>query len=225
MQTRFNSEVIIEIDKHLQLEGELIIPQTAGGIVLFSHGSGSSRHSPRNKKVAQRLQASNIGTLLFDLLTPEEDSIYATRFNIDLLTRRLVQTTEWLQQFAPARECSIGYFGASTGAASALIAASVIPYIKAVISRGGRPDLAMEVLHRVQAPTLLIVGSVDYEVLRLNEQAYNELRCIKKLDVVEGASHLFSERGKLDIVADLAIAWCRRYLDKAQDTRLKAQDL
>lgn len=212
METRYSSEVAIDIGPNLHLEGELIIPLKATGIVVFSHGSGSSRHSPRNKKVAHLLQANQIGTLLFDLLTPQEDSVYATRFNIDLLTRRLVLTTQWLANFEPARNCRFGYFGASTGAASALNAAALLPEIKAVISRGGRPDLAMEVLHRVHAPTLLIVGGFDHDVLRLNEQAFEALRCEKKLTVVEGASHLFSEKGALEMVADLAIAWCRKYL-------------
>lgn len=212
METRYKSEVAIGIGTDLQLEGELIIPLKATGIVIFSHGSGSSRHSPRNKKVAHLLQANQIGTLLFDLLTPQEDSIYSSRFNIDLLTRRLVLTTQWLAQFEPARNCRFGYFGASTGAASALNAAALLPEIKAVISRGGRPDLAIDVLHRVHAPTLLIVGSIDQDVLRLNEQAYEALECEKKLSVVEGASHLFSEKGALELVADMAIAWCQKYL-------------
>lgn len=212
METRYNSEVAIDIGPGLQLEGELVIPLKATGIVIFSHGSGSSRHSPRNKKVAHMLQANQIGTLLFDLLTPQEDSVYSTRFNIDLLTRRLVLTTQWLMKFEPVRNCRFGYFGASTGAASALNAAALLPEIKAVISRGGRPDLAMDVLHRVHAPTLLIVGSLDHDVLRLNEQAFEALECEKKLALVEGASHLFSERGALEMVADLAIAWCRKYL-------------
>jgi pimeloyl-ACP methyl ester carboxylesterase len=212
METRYSSEVAIDIGPDLQLEGELVIPLKATGIVIFSHGSGSSRHSPRNKKVAHLLQANQIGTLLFDLLTPQEDSVYATRFNIDLLTRRLVLTTQWLVQFEPARNCRFGYFGASTGAASALTAAALLPEIKAVISRGGRPDLAMDMLHRVHAPTLLIVGSIDHDVLRLNEQAFEALTCEKKLAVVEGASHLFSEKGALEMVADMAIAWCRKYL-------------
>jgi putative phosphoribosyl transferase len=212
METRYSGEVAIDIGTGVQLEGELVIPLKTTGIVVFSHGSGSSRHSPRNKKVAHLLQANQIGTLLFDLLTPQEDSVYSTRFNIDLLTRRLVLTTQWLVNFEPARNCRLGYFGASTGAASALNAAVLLPEIKAVISRGGRPDLAMDVLHRIHAPTLLIVGSIDHDVLRLNEQAFEELACEKKLAIVEGATHLFSEKGALERVADLAVAWCRKYL-------------
>jgi pimeloyl-ACP methyl ester carboxylesterase len=146
------------------------------------------------------------------LLTPEEDRNYSTRFNIELLTQRLTAATQWLEQFAPALHYRIGYFGASTGAASALKAAVMLPQVKTIISRGGRPDMAMDVLHKVQAPTLLIVGSLDHDVLQLNRQAYDRLTCEKKLEVVSGASHLFSEKGTLDKVADLAVAWCRKYL-------------
>jgi dienelactone hydrolase len=214
MEADFKNEVAITLSNTLELSGELVIPQQAMGIVIFSHGSGSSRFSPRNKMVARRLQQNQVGTLLFDLLTPEEDRDYATRFNIELLTQRLMATTQWLEHFQPAQHYHIGYFGASTGAASALKAAAELPKIKAVISRGGRPDLAIEALGRVQAPTLLIVGSLDDKVLRLNDMAYQGLSCIKKLEIVEGATHLFSESGKLDIVADLAVSWCHKYLSE-----------
>jgi dienelactone hydrolase len=214
MEASFKNEVVITLHNSIEQSGELVIPQQATGIAIFSHGSGSSRFSPRNKMVARRLQQNRIGTLLFDLLTPEEDRDYATRFNIELLTERLIATTQWLEQFSPAQHYRIGYFGASTGAASALKAAAALPQIKAVISRGGRPDLAMDVLERVQAPVLLIVGSRDDKVLHLNDLAYQGLSCIKTLKVVEGASHLFSEEGKLDIVADLAVEWCRRYISE-----------
>jgi len=214
MGTSFKNEVVITLNNTIELSGELVIPEGATGIVIFSHGSGSSRFSSRNKMVARRLQENRIGTLLFDLLTPEEDRDYATRFNIDLLTQRLVATTQWLEHFQPAQHYGIGYFGASTGAASALKAAAVLPQIKAVISRGGRPDLAMDALDRVQAPTLLIVGSLDAKVLQLNDMAYQGLSCIKMLEVVEGATHLFSEQGKLDVVANLAVDWCRKYISE-----------
>jgi putative phosphoribosyl transferase len=211
MDLRFYNEVNIVLEK-IMLEGELIIPQEANAIVIFSHGSGSSRFSPRNKLVAQQLQNAGIGTLLLDLLSQDEDLDYSTRFNIELLAERLVGATEWLEKFEPATDCRMGYFGASTGAASALKAAAYLPQVKAVISRGGRPDLAMEILHKVQVPTLLIVGSLDYDVLQLNQQAYARLKCEKKLEIVEGASHLFEEKGTMDKVTNLAVGWFSKYL-------------
>jgi putative phosphoribosyl transferase len=217
MNLRFNGEVRMLLDK-VSLEGELILPQEANGIVVFSHGSGSSRFSPRNKKVAQRLHVNQIGTFLFDLLTPEEDRNMATRFDIELLAHRLVAATDWLEEYEPSRNCRFGYFGASTGAAAALKAAAYRPHIKAVVSRGGRPDLAMEVLHLIQAPTLLIVGSLDYDVLKLNEQAFRRLTGEKKLEVVPGASHLFEEAGTLDKVATIAADWFQKYLTAATVT-------
>ena len=150
---------------------------------------------------------------MFDLLTEEEDLHYQNRFNIDLLTKRLAGATEWLERLPAAKDCRIGYFGASTGAASALKAAAVSPHINAVVSRGGRPDLAMDDLHRVEAPTLLIVGSLDYDVLQLNKEAYMQLECEKKLEVVEGATHLFEESGKMEIVSELAGNWFEKYLN------------
>ena len=199
--------------RDVKLGGELIIPPGAKATIIFSHGSGSSRFSSRNKMVAQRLHDKKFATLLFDLLTIEEDKNYNNRFNIDLLTTRLAGATEWLERVPTAiRDFRIGYFGASTGAASALKAASSIPNIAAVVSRGGRPDLVMKDLPNVKAPTLLIVGSLDYDVLQLNRQAYTQLRCEKKLEVVEGATHLFEEPGKMEIVSELAGNWFETYL-------------
>jgi dienelactone hydrolase len=190
----------------------LIIPLKADAIVIFSHGSGSSRFSKRNQAVAKYIQQKNMGTWLFDLLTKEEDQHYHNRFDINLLTKRLAGATEWLERLPAAKNCRIGYFGASTGAASALQAAALLPSVKAVVSRGGRPDLAMDVLRNVEAPTLLIVGSLDYDVLKLNQQAYITLECIKKLEIVKGATHLFEEQGMMEIVAELAAGWFGKYL-------------
>ena len=212
METRFDEEVKIPVGKVI-VEGELYIPSQSEAIVIFSHGSGSSRFSKRNQAVAKHLQQKNFGTLLFDLLTQQEDNYYHNRFNIELLTQRLAGATEWLERFPAAKNCRIGYFGASTGAASALKAASWLPSIKAVVSRGGRPDLAADALQKVEAPTLLIVGGLDYEVLKLNQLAYSKLNCIKKIDVVGGATHLFEEQGKMEIVAELAAGWFEKYLE------------
>ena len=207
MHNSIHTDVIIEINK-TKLGGEVFIPHKAKGIIIFSHGSGSSRFSKRNQQVATYLHERNFGTLLFDLLTPEEDRDYYTRFNIELLTKRLAGATEWLERLPAAKDCRIGYFGASTGAASALQAAAELSQVGAVVSRGGRPDLAsINALQRVKAPVLLIVGSLDTDVLQLNKQAFKELRCYKELVVVNGATHLFEEKGKLDEVARLASAW------------------
>ena len=215
MDFRFHKEVSIPVSK-VTVQGELIIPLKAKAIIIFSHGSGSSRFSKRNQMVAKYLHEKNFGTLLFDLLTEQEDQHYHNRFNIDLLTKRLTVATEWLEKLPAAQDCSIGYFGASTGAASALKAAAALPQINAVVSRGGRPDLAMDVLKNVEAPTLLIVGSLDYDVLQLNKEAYIQLECEKKLEVVEGATHLFEESGKMEIVSELATHWFEKYLDQVQ---------
>lgn len=196
----------------VELQGQLFIPHNARGIIIFSHGSGSSRLSKRNRQVASFLQTKKFGTLLFDLLTEEEDQSYSNRFNISLLTKRLIEVTGWLENLPEAKECSIGYFGASTGAASALKAAAVLPQVKAVVSRGGRPDLAMEFLRKVKAPTLLIVGSLDFNVLRLNKEALHELHCEKQLEIVEGATHLFEETGKMEMVSELAADWFETHL-------------
>jgi len=211
MNIRFHEEVSIPVGKTI-LKGELIIPLAAKVIIIFSHGSGSSRFSKRNQQVAKYLNEKNFGTLLFDLLTEDEDKYYYNRFDIDLLTKRLAGATEWLEDLPVAKDCRIGFFGASTGAASALKAAALLPQIHAVVSRGGRPDLAMAELHNVEAPTLLIVGSLDYDVLQLNKEAFMQLECEKKLEVVEGATHLFEEPGKMEIVSELACNWFEKYL-------------
>lgn len=193
----------------VELSGDLILPPAATGVVLFAHGSGSSRFSPRNTYVAKVLQQQGIGTLLFDLLTRAEDQDYALRFDIDLLTQRLLAVTLWLQKNAATKTLKTGYFGASTGAAAALQAAAKMQdAVAAVVSRGGRPDLAGEVaLNQVTAPTLLIVGSADYGVIELNEQAYALMTCVKKLVLVPGATHLFEEPGALEQAAQFAADW------------------
>jgi putative phosphoribosyl transferase len=211
MDFTFHKEVSIPIGTAM-LKGDLILPVKSNAIVVFSHGSGSSRLSVRNQMVAKYLNEKHFGTLLFDLLTEEEDKYYHNRFDIDLLTKRLAGATGWLEGHPAAKDCRIGYFGASTGAASALKAAAYLPRIQAVVSRGGRPDLAMEQLSAVEAPTLLIVGGLDFEVLEMNKEAYLRLRCEKKLKVVTGATHLFEEAGKMEIVAELAGDWFEKYL-------------
>ncbi len=195
------------------LEGELILPSGAQGVVAFAHGSGSSRHSPRNTFVAGVLQSAGLGTLLFDLLTRAEDTDYETRFDIALLTRRLIAATHWLQQQPQTKTLAIGYFGASTGAAAALQAAAARgSAIQAVVSRGGRPDLAGAALAQVQAPTLLIVGGEDHGVIELNRRAYAQLPGTKQLVIVPGATHLFEEPGTLEEVARLASQWFVQHL-------------
>lgn len=195
------------------LKGDLVIPENTIGIVIFSHGSGSSRLSSRNRMVAELIQEQNIGTFLFDLLTEEEDQIYENRFNIDLLVSRLIETTQWLMEADEAKGLPIGYFGASTGAASALRAAAYFgKTIKAVVSRGGRPDLALNELHLVTAPTLLIVGGNDVPVIGMNKRAFDKLESIKEMKIIPGATHLFEEPGKLLEVAELAISWYTKYL-------------
>ena len=204
----------------VQLEGALVIPQNATGVVLFAHGSGSSRHSPRNNFVAQVLRKAGTGTLLMDLLTREEDSIYENRFDIELLTWRLERATQWLMEQPESKTLDIGYFGASTGAAAALQAAATLGLsIGAVVSRGGRPDLAMAALGSVQSPTLLIVGGFDDVVIELNRRAYEKLQAEKHLEIVPGATHLFEEPGTLQEVANLAADWFRRHLraDRARE--------
>lgn len=208
----------LEIDIPLSLvtlKGDLVIPENANGIVVFSHGSGSSRFSPRNKMVAELIQQQGFGTFLLDLLTEQEDRIYENRFNIDLLVSRLIEATEWLMEYKEGKSKPIGYFGASTGAASALRAAAYFgTSIKAVVSRGGRPDLAIKELPMVTAPTLLIVGSLDVPVIEMNKMAFDAMECVKEMKIVPGATHLFEEPGKLLEVADLAIAWYKKYLVK-----------
>ena len=199
------------------LDGNLTLPEYAQAIVLFAHGSGSSRHSPRNRYVARVLNEAKLATLLIDLLTLHEEVIDTRtahlRFDIDLLAERLVDATDWLTQFPDTKHLPIGYFGASTGAAAALAAAAVRPdVIGAVVSRGGRPDLAGSALPRVRAPTLLIVGGDDRQVIELNRVALAQLRCEKQLVIVPAATHLFEEPGALDEVARLARDWFQRYL-------------
>jgi putative phosphoribosyl transferase len=192
----------------VRLGGHLTLPEGSLGTVLFAHGSGSSRHSPRNRHVAEALNGAGLGTLLFDLLTPAEESDRANVFDIELLARRLVEATGWLTGLETWPRRPIGYFGASTGAAAALWAASQLgDEISAVVSRGGRPDLAMSHLAKVRSPTLLIVGGLDTVVLEMNRAAQTALTCESRLDVVPGASHLFEEPGTLDRVADLARDW------------------
>ena len=201
------------------LAGDLRVPPSATGIVLFAHGSGSSRFSSRNRFVARLLEQAGFATLLLDLLTPEEEQADLPtghfRFDIELLAGRLVQATEWLTADPETRALPIGYFGASTGAAAALVAAATLPEkINAVVSRGGRPDLAAQKLAHVQAPTLLIVGSRDEPVLRLNEDALTHLNSVKKLEIVPRATHLFEEPGALEEVARLASGWFEQYLKR-----------
>ncbi|MHB9022556.1 MAG: dienelactone hydrolase family protein [Armatimonadota bacterium] len=204
--------VTINIDS-VELFGNLSVPAEAQGLVLFAHGSGSSRLSTRNTYVAQVLRREGIATLLFDLLTAEEDRDYERRFDIELLTQRLVQATSWVQRQPECSGLTLGYFGASTGSAAALNAAAELgTLIQAVVSRGGRPDLAMEALPRVQAPTLLIVGGADYGVIELNQQAFEQLPGEKHLAIVPGATHLFEEPHALEEVARLASEWFRRFL-------------
>lgn len=200
------------------LEGELRVPAGAQGVVLFAHGSGSSRHSPRNQYVAGVIREAGVGTLLFDLLTREEEAVDMRtrhlRFDIGLLARRLADATDWVKREADLWHLRVGYFGASTGGGAALMAAAEIgEELGAVVSRGGRPDLAGEdALRRVKSPTLLIVGGLDAPVIELNEEAYARLRCEKDMRIVPGASHLFEEPGTLEEVARLAAGWFQKHL-------------
>lgn len=203
------------------LEGNLNLPEAAGGIVLFAHGSGSSRHSPRNRYVARLLNEAKLATLLVDLLTSDEETIDLRtghlRFDIGLLAERLVAVTDWLTHDRHTQYLPVGYFGASTGAGAALVAAAERPnVVGAVVSRGGRPDLAGPALARVRAPTLLIVGGNDFQVIELNRAAFEQLRCEKQLVIVPGATHLFEEPGALDEVARLAREWLERHLKPSE---------
>ncbi|SRR5947207_8626160 len=198
------------------LQGELIIPEGAKGVVLFAHGSGSSRHSPRNQFVARTIRAAGVGTLLFDLLTREEEAVDLhtghLRFDIGLLAQRLIDATYWLK--GQLDYLQVGYFGSSTGGGAALVAAAELgKSVGAVVSRGGRPDLAGDALPLVKAPTLLIVGGLDYPVIRMNEDAFARLHCKKELKIVPGATHLFEEPGTLEEVARLAADWFQMHLD------------
>ncbi|MBI4987495.1 MAG: dienelactone hydrolase family protein [Rhodocyclales bacterium] len=215
MPTR-HLEVLIPADK-VSLPGTATVPENASGIVAFAHGSGSSRHSPRNRYVAEVLHEHDIATLLFDLLTVREDQTTATRFDIALLTERLLAAVAWLEENKETKAMKLGCFGASTGAAAALQAAAKHPTVAAVVSRGGRPDLAgPQALTLVRAPTLLIVGGRDDVVIELNRQAYDLLRCEKKLEIVPGATHLFEEPGTLELAAEHAARWFASHLRPAK---------
>lgn len=201
----------------VDLEGELDLPDSTVGVVIFVHGSGSGRHNPRNQYVASQFREAGFGTLLFDLLTykeEQEDSFTGKmRFDIDLLASRLVAVNQWLDSQAGLGNLKVGYFGASTGAAAALMAASELGgRISAVVSRGGRPDLAGDALNSVRSPTLLIVGGLDSTVINLNEDAYAKLRCEKSFRLVAGATHLFEEPGRLEQVAQLSTEWFSRHM-------------
>ncbi|MGQ9468651.1 MAG: dienelactone hydrolase family protein [Nitrososphaerales archaeon] len=199
----------------VQLEGMLEIPKDAKGVVIFAHGSGSSRHSKRNKYVASVLRASGIGTLLFDLLTVKEAEDRANVFDIDLLAQRLLYATEWIRNNTKTKNLPIGYFGASTGAAAALKAAIITPVnIRAIVSRGGRPDMIGPALQKVKPSTLLIVGGNDFGVLELNMDAYNNLRCEKEMKIIPGTTHLFEEPGALEEVARIASEWFLKHFEK-----------
>ena len=215
-KTGVQTEVQIEADTVL-LKGFLNVPPEAKGIVLFAHGSGSTRLSPRNQMVASFLNDSSIGTLLFDLLTPDEEETdnrsRSLRFNIPFLTERLIAVTEWIFDYPETHHLTVGYFGASTGAAAALIAAAELKNrIQAVVSRSGRPDLAGQSLYRVLCPTLLIVGGNDFGVVELNQHSLDLLACKKKIEIVEGATHFFDEPGALERVAHMATIWFGEYL-------------
>jgi len=212
------------------LHGELTIPRGATGIVIFAHSSGSSRFSPRNKFVADTISNAGIGTLLLDLLTRQEESIDEItrkfRFNITLLASRLMDATLWISNDSDTAHLCPGYFGASTGSAAALVAAAGLSEtIGAVVSRGGRPDLAGEALIHVASPTLLIVGQNDPEVIRLNKEAYRMLNCKKEMKIIPRATHLFEEPGTLQQVTRLAIIWFEQYLHRFQDNKYREQDL
>lgn len=218
LQTEITTSLSVSIPiSEITLSGELMIPAEATGLVLFAHGSGSSRHSARNQYVAQVIRSAGVGTLLFDLLTEKEGIIDEQtrhlRFDIPLLAQRLRLATQWIIGQAQWRNLVVGYFGASTGGAAALLAAAELgEAVGAVVSRGGRPDLAGEALGKVQAPTLLIVGGHDEIVLRMNEEAFENLTCLKELVIIPGATHLFSEPGALEEVANLAAHWFQHYL-------------
>jgi dienelactone hydrolase len=220
-EDRSEERVVRVVAGPVTLEGNLTLPAGARGVVLFAHGSGSSRLSPRNRYVARLLNEGKLATLLIDLLTPDEAVIDVQsahlRFDIGLLAERLIGATDWLTEYPDSRHLRVGYFGASTGAAAALVAAAERPrVVGAIVSRGGRPDLAGPTLARVQAPTLLIVGGDDAPVIELNRQAFTQLRGEKRLAIIPGATHLFEEPGALEQVAWLAREWLERYLAPAK---------
>lgn len=221
-RAKIEEPVAIAIDS-VNLAGDLTIPVNTQGVVLFAHGSGSSRLSSRNRSVARFLREAGLGTLLFDLLTKAEEiedmRTGHLRFNIPFLASRLVAATKWLRENEAVRNLKLGYFGASTGAAAALLAAAALPAaVHAVVSRGGRPDLAMEALPRVKAPTLLIVGDRDFPVIPLNREALNRLKAVKELVLISGATHLFEEPGALEEVARLARDWFLKHLGNMTGT-------
>lgn len=204
--------ISIDIPK-VTLAGILNLVENPRGLVVFAHGAGSSRLSPRNTLVANYLNDRGFATLLFDLLTEKEDQIYENRFDINLITTRLIETTKWLGNYEETKKLKLGYFGASTGAAAALKASiNFFEQVKAIVSRGGRPDLALADLGKVQAPTLLIVGSLDDVVISLNEQAYQSLSGTKKMVIIPGATHLFEEPGKLEMVMEAGTKWFQEHL-------------
>lgn len=216
----YNNQKVWIASGAINLEGSLTQPETAKGIILFAHGSGSSRNSPRNQYVAQELNKAGFSTLLFDLLTRDEEATdrekAELRFNITFLAERLIDATQWVAQNLDMQNLKIGYFGASTGAAAALVAAAEFPdAVGAVVSRGGRPDLAASSLANVQSPTLLIVGGEDSDVIQMNQQALEQLSGDKKLEIIPGASHLFEEAGALEEVAKMARQWFEQYLAKS----------
>jgi len=219
------TEITIPIPgEDVHLGGELSLSGKASGLVLFAHGSGSSRHSPRNQFVARMLREAGVATLLFDLMTAEEEQAEAKtrhlRFDVPFLAKRLAAVTQWALDKATMRDISLGYFGSSTGAAAALVAAAELPEnINVVVSRGGRPDLAGDALERVRASTLLMVGGKDTAVISLNEEAYGRLRCEKALRIVPGATHLFEEPGTLETVARMASEWFAEHFQPMGKTR------
>jgi len=220
-ETDISRDVVIPAGG-VNLGGELIVSNRAAGVVLFAHGSGSSRHSPRNQFVARAIREAGVGTLLLDLLTLEEETFDSytghLRFDIGLLARRLVHATDWLATQKQTRELAVGYFGASTGGGAALVAAAELRNrVGAIVSRGGRPDLAGPALPFVEAPTLLIVGGNDYPVIEMNAAALAQLRCEKQMKIVPGATHLFEEPGALEEVARLAANWFVKHLKKSKE--------
>lgn len=220
--TGLSRDVLIPSDSAM-LEGRLEVPAGATGIVLFAHGSGSSRYSPRNQFVARVIREAGLGTLLFDLLTQEEEVVDRQtrhlRFDIGLLASRLIDATNWIERESEAGRLRAGYFGSSTGGSAALVAAAEVgERIGAIVSRGGRPDLAGAALSLVKSPTLLIVGGLDEVVIELNKEAHARLQCVKELKIVPGASHLFEEPGKLEEVARLAAEWFQTYLQRPQSS-------
>src|ERR671918_1790818 len=210
------------------LHGELSIPTGAEGVVLFVHGSGSSRHSPRNQFVARTIREAGVGTLLFDLLTQEEETVDMRtrhlRFDIGLLAERLVDASNWIKRGPDTSHLRVGYFGSSTGGGAALVAAAEVgEEVGAVVSRGGRPDLAGDALPKVKSPTLLIVGGYDYPVIRMNEDAYRQLDCEKEMIIVPGATHLFEEPGTLEEVAHLAADWFQMHLSNPRRSAMAGE--